>query len=103
MAHSGFYKQIATPLLRDVKVKYISENVEVGSLIGQDENIYYSGSEVVTVGRLSNDSDNFDVKANVTAQSTLGKKAFVVGYRFHRRRRYRRRRNRRCRRLQRIT
>ncbi len=79
---SGFYQQIGSPLLRDVKIKYIGESVDVTSLVSDDDDVYYDGSELVTIGRLSNnndsDIDDVTVTANVSAISRMGKSTFEV-------------------------
>ncbi|XP_042863431.1 inter-alpha-trypsin inhibitor heavy chain H3-like isoform X1 [Penaeus japonicus] len=48
----GFYQEIATPLMADVEVSYLVENVDPESLVRQGTTHYYSGGEVVTAGVL---------------------------------------------------
>lgn len=42
----GFYQEIATPLMADVEVSYLVENVDPESLVRQGTTHYYSGGEV---------------------------------------------------------
>ncbi len=54
--------------------------MDVTSLVSNDDDVYYDGSELVTIGRLSNDkhSDIDVVTAKVSAVSRKGKSTFEV-------------------------
>ncbi|XP_037800888.1 inter-alpha-trypsin inhibitor heavy chain H3-like [Penaeus monodon] len=49
----GFYQEIATPLMADVEVSYLEDEVDPESVVKQGTTHYYSGGEVVTAGVLA--------------------------------------------------
>lgn len=55
----GFYDQVATPLLSEVKVKYLNDTVDSESVVGSNAETYYDGSEVMVLGKV-NDSVKID-------------------------------------------
>lgn len=42
----GFYQEIATPLMADVEVSYLEDEVDPESVVKQGTTHYYSGGEV---------------------------------------------------------
>ncbi|XP_063605893.1 inter-alpha-trypsin inhibitor heavy chain H6-like [Penaeus indicus] len=49
----GFYQEIATPLMADVEVSYLEDEVDPETVVKQGTTHYYSGGEVVTAGVLA--------------------------------------------------
>uniref|UniRef100_A0A914W5Z2 Uncharacterized protein n=1 Tax=Plectus sambesii TaxID=2011161 RepID=A0A914W5Z2_9BILA len=68
---SGFYEEIAVPLLRNVKIEYISENIDVGSLVEDGGDSLFGGGEMVRVGKIKPDH-NQDVRATVSGLTKNG-------------------------------
>nr|XP_053643960.1 inter-alpha-trypsin inhibitor heavy chain H1-like isoform X2 [Cherax quadricarinatus] len=48
-----FYQQIASPLMTDVDILYLEDEVDQNSLVRQGPTTYYSGDEVVVSGQLA--------------------------------------------------
>lgn len=59
----GFYNEVATPLLSDVKIKYLDDVVDNTTLTKSVFSNYFQGSEIVIAGKLNdNDIPNFTTK-----------------------------------------
>ncbi|GMT36049.1 hypothetical protein PFISCL1PPCAC_27346 [Pristionchus fissidentatus] len=51
---AGFYNEIAYPLLKNIKIAYLDESVDVSTVIAAGETDYlYRGDELVQIGKLS--------------------------------------------------
>lgn len=75
---SGFFAQINNPLLKQMKVRYVTENIDVGSLIEPTDDIYYKDSEVVVVGKLADSRFPQTVTARVTGKTVNGDASFTA-------------------------
>lgn len=59
--------------MSEVKIDYLNETVDVGSIVRDEGHNYFAGGEVVTFGKLQNHSDpDTDVRASVTGTGTAG-------------------------------
>lgn len=64
----GFYDEISTPILSEVKINYLGDSVENDSVTVTDFNTLFEGSEIIVSGKLSESSSpTFDLSlaANV--------------------------------------
>ena len=75
----GFYAQIGTPLLSNIKIEYLNESVDAGKSTRRSEapkklltdtlvrdvdyNSYYAGGEIITVGKMSDKYTVSDLSA----------------------------------------
>ena len=66
----GFYQEIASPLLANIKFKYVGENVDQDSVSSQDNSILFKGSESTVVGKVSSLGESFT--AIVTGEGKTG-------------------------------
>uniref|UniRef100_A0ABM0M5Z2 Inter-alpha-trypsin inhibitor heavy chain H3-like n=1 Tax=Saccoglossus kowalevskii TaxID=10224 RepID=A0ABM0M5Z2_SACKO len=62
----GFYDEVATPLLFDVDIQYLGDNVEENSMTQSTFPNYFNGSELVVAGRLV---DNDVLQTRITANT----------------------------------
>lgn len=71
---AGFYEEISSPVLTDVKIDYLNETVDVSSVVQDTSQNYYDGSELVVVGKLRDDKpkDSSSVSAKVTGKTASG-------------------------------
>jgi uncharacterized protein YegL len=53
-----FYRELANPLLNDVKFTYVGESFNNNSITKTDFNTYFNGSEYIIAGKLSEESSN---------------------------------------------
>uniref|UniRef100_A0A915K1V8 Uncharacterized protein n=1 Tax=Romanomermis culicivorax TaxID=13658 RepID=A0A915K1V8_ROMCU len=50
---TGFFDEISNPLLSQVKIKYLNDTVDVGSVVQNDDSSdYFDGGEVITIGKI---------------------------------------------------
>ncbi|GMT06214.1 hypothetical protein PENTCL1PPCAC_28388, partial [Pristionchus entomophagus] len=55
---AGFYNEIAYPLLKNIKIAYLDESVDVSTVIAAGEtNYFYSGDDFVQLGKLADSPD----------------------------------------------
>ncbi|XP_077869423.1 LOW QUALITY PROTEIN: inter-alpha-trypsin inhibitor heavy chain H4-like, partial [Saccoglossus kowalevskii] len=66
---SGFFDEVATPLLVDVKFTYIDNTVMLNYVTRSMFTNYYEGSELIVAGKVSKESETESIKAKVTAIS----------------------------------
>ncbi|XP_042874716.1 inter-alpha-trypsin inhibitor heavy chain H5-like [Penaeus japonicus] len=71
-----FYEEIATPLITDVDVMYLDDEVEPNSVVRQGTSTYYSGDEVVLAGQLAEGATQ--VRPIITGQGRTGPMQFRV-------------------------
>ncbi|KAJ7316753.1 hypothetical protein JRQ81_002915 [Phrynocephalus forsythii] len=60
----GFYQEVATPILREIEMKYPDSAQEITQ---NTFNILFDGSEIVVAGKLDNEIDVFPVKIEAQA------------------------------------
>ena len=56
---AGFFREVSSPLLRDVKIKYLDDNVDMRSLVTQQgpaARTYWDGGEILVSSRVSQKS-----------------------------------------------
>lgn len=58
----GFYNEVSTPVMSDVKVRYIGDDVENGSLTNSNFSTFFQGSELVVAGKLKDRVNTLQVK-----------------------------------------
>merc|ERR1719210_1661043 len=51
----GFYKEVSSPLLRNVQFKYQEDEILANSLTSTNFHTYYQGSEMIVAGKLASD------------------------------------------------
>ncbi|XP_047502543.1 inter-alpha-trypsin inhibitor heavy chain H5-like isoform X1 [Penaeus chinensis] len=72
----NFYEEIATPLITDVDVMYLDDEVEPNTVVRQGTSTYYSGDEVVLAGQLAEGATQ--VRPIITGQGRSGPMQFRV-------------------------
>ena len=55
----GFYQEIASPLLANIKFKYVGESVDQESISSQDKSILFKGTESIVVGKVNSHGESF--------------------------------------------
>ncbi|GMR60484.1 hypothetical protein PMAYCL1PPCAC_30679, partial [Pristionchus mayeri] len=69
---AGFYHEIAYPLLKNVKIAYLDESVDVNTVIAAGEtNYFYSGDDFVQFGKLA-DSAQTSFSVDVETETANG-------------------------------
>ncbi|CAJ0957919.1 unnamed protein product, partial [Mesorhabditis belari] len=64
---AGFYNELAVPLMKEIKVKYLDNQIDVGSVVNADESrMIFAGQELVTVGKLSPDKEDSSMNSIAT-------------------------------------
>ncbi|XP_069974936.1 inter-alpha-trypsin inhibitor heavy chain H5 [Penaeus vannamei] len=72
----NFYEEISTPLITDVDVMYLDDEVEPNTVVRQGTSTYYSGDEVVLAGQLAEGAT--EVRPIITGQGRSGPMQFRV-------------------------
>nr|XP_027218543.1 inter-alpha-trypsin inhibitor heavy chain H5-like [Penaeus vannamei] len=70
----NFYEEISTPLITDVDVMYLDDEVEPNTVVRQGTSTYYSGDEVVLAGQLAEGAT--EVRPIITGQGRSGPMQF---------------------------
>ena len=58
----GFYSEVSTPMMSNIKVRYITDDIDEESMTETDFSAFFQGSEIVVAGRLKNDVNHLQVK-----------------------------------------
>eukprot|EP00095_Tigriopus_kingsejongensis_P007343 maker-scaffold589_size129586-snap-gene-0.49 protein:Tk07343 transcript:maker-scaffold589_size129586-snap-gene-0.49-mRNA-1 annotation:"inter-alpha-trypsin inhibitor heavy chain h4-like" len=78
----GFYKEVSSPILRNVNFTYQTDEVLANSLTSTNFHTYYQGSEMVVAGKLESymkDHPNELIEYEILATQALGDQYFVHG------------------------
>lgn len=60
----GFYSEVSTPLLSDIKIRYLDDSVIGEMVTGTDFPAYFRGSEIVVAGKLKDSANNLALKVS---------------------------------------
>lgn len=80
----GFYEEISSPLLTNMKIKYSDETVDTNSIVQDSDHNLYKGGEVVVVGRVSDglikegSSNKPTLQGSIQGQSAAGASVFDI-------------------------
>ena len=62
----NFYQEVSTPLLSDLRVRYLDNTVNIDSVTQTDYSNWFNGTEIVIAGKLKDNSVN-NIIAQVSA------------------------------------
>jgi hypothetical protein len=68
------------PLLKDVKIKYANEQVDIGSLVMDSNEMLFDGGEMALIGKIKDGADEVPIVAQISAISTDGPIELTVYY-----------------------
>jgi hypothetical protein len=60
----GFYNEVSTPVLSDIKIRYLGNSVEESSLTLTEFPAFFQGSELVVAGKLNDRYSNLNLKVS---------------------------------------
>ena len=63
----NFYQEVSTPLLSDLRVRYLDNTVNIDSVTQTDYSNWFNGTEIVIAGKLKDNSVN-NIIAQVSAR-----------------------------------
>ena len=59
-----FYKEVSTPLLSDIKIRYLGDTVDENTITETDFSAFFRGSEIIVAGKLKNNINNLSLKVS---------------------------------------
>ena len=58
----GFYNEVSTPVLSDIKIRYLENCVDESTITDTDFSAFFKGSEIVIAGKLNPNVNNMPLK-----------------------------------------
>ncbi|ELT99546.1 hypothetical protein CAPTEDRAFT_222769 [Capitella teleta] len=60
----GFYSEVSTPVMSDIKIRYLEDSVSPDSVTTTDFSAFFRGSEIVVAGKLTDRLSNLNLKVS---------------------------------------
>ena len=60
----GFYNEVSTPVLSDIKIRYLGDSVDENTITQTDFSAFFRGSEILVCGKLNDNVNNMALKVS---------------------------------------